>query len=79
MPTSKAGNSMLRFGFQPSSTVAYIFSQSLFAGSFYHLSPAGGVIFGILYYRSKTLLAPILAHILLNLYYTLPLLLSVFK
>ena len=37
------------------------------------------VIFGILYYRSKTLLAPILAHILLNLYYTLPLLLSVFK
>lgn len=37
------------------------------------------VIFGILYYRSKTLLSPILAHILLNLYYTLPLLLSVFK
>ena len=37
------------------------------------------VIFGILYYRSQTLLAPILAHILLNLYYTLPLLLSVFK
>ena len=30
-------------------------------------------------YRSKTLLSPILAHILLNLYYTLPLLLSVFK
>ncbi|MFC2796685.1 MAG: type II CAAX prenyl endopeptidase Rce1 family protein [Streptococcus sp.] len=37
------------------------------------------MIFGILYYRSKTLLSPILAHILLNLYYTLPLLLSVFK
>ena len=38
-----------------------------------------GVIFGTLYYRSKTLLSPILGHILLNLYYTLPLLLSVFK
>ena len=37
------------------------------------------VIFGTLYYRSKTLLSPILGHILLNLYYTLPLLLSVFK
>ena len=37
------------------------------------------LIFGTLYYRSKTLLSPILAHILLNLYYTLPLLLSVFK
>lgn len=37
------------------------------------------VIFGTLYYRSKTLLSPILAHILVNLYYTLPLLLSVFK
>lgn len=37
------------------------------------------VIFGTLYYRSQTLLSPILAHILLNLYYTLPLLLSVFK
>ena len=37
------------------------------------------VIFGTLYYRSNTLLSPILAHIFLNLYYTLPLLLSVFK
>ena len=37
------------------------------------------VIFGTLYYRSNTLLSPILGHILLNLYYTLPLLLSVFK
>lgn len=37
------------------------------------------LIFGTLYYRSKTLLSPILGHILLNLYYTLPLLLSVFK
>ena len=37
------------------------------------------LIFVTLYYRSKTLLSPILAHILLNLYYTLPLLLSVFK
>ena len=53
-------------------------SHSLFVGSFIiYLLPS--VIFGILYYRSKTLLSPILAHILLNLYYTLPLLLSVFK
>ena len=37
------------------------------------------LIFGTLYYRSKSLLSPILGHILLNLYYTLPLLLSVFK
>lgn len=78
MPTSKAGNSMQRFGFQPLSTVAYIFSTLLFARSLYPLSPAE-CDFGTLYYRSKTLLAPILAHILLNLYYTLPLLLSVFK
>jgi len=37
------------------------------------------LIFGTLYYRSKALLSPILGHILLNLYYTLPLLLSVFQ
>lgn len=37
------------------------------------------LIFGTLYYRSKSLLSPILGHILLNLYYTLPLLLSVFQ
>ena len=36
-------------------------------------------IFGTLYYRSKALLSPLLGHILLNLYYTLPLLLSVFQ
>ena len=37
------------------------------------------LIFGTLYYRSKSLLSPILGHILLNLYYTLPLLLSVLQ
>ncbi len=52
----------------------HIFSTVTFARSFYHLSPAEGVIFPrILYYRSKTLLSPILSYLaqsLLHLAFT---------
>lgn len=55
----------------------FVHSPFSLGASIIYLIPS--LIFGLLYYRSTSLFYPMLGHILLNLYYTLPFLLTIFK
>lgn len=55
----------------------FVHSPFSLGASIIYLIPS--LIFGLLYYRSTSLFYPMLGHILLNLYYTLPFLLTILK
>lgn len=55
----------------------FVHSPFSLGASIIYLIPS--LIFGLLYYRSNSLFYPMLGHILLNLYYTLPILLTILK